>query len=364
MFLSNFARFCKQTQSSSPSIVLRLPSYNDLKCFARDSTRMSRPKVLITRPDIPAAGLNLIKEQCDIILWEKPEPIPRSALLSKIQNVDAVYCLLTDRIDDEVLSKAGPELKVVATMSVGVDHLDLKALKDRNIRVGYTPGILTDATAELTMALLLATSRRLVEANRAIYKNEWKAWAPTWMCGPGLSGSTVGIVGLGRIGSQVAKCLKGFNVAKILYTSRSVKREASDFGGEHVQFDVLLQNSDFVIVTVALTPETRQMFNQSAFEKMKESAIFINVSRGEIVDQPALMDALRNGAIGAAGLDVMTPEPIPLDSELLTLDNCVVLPHIGSAATETREEMSRITAKNILAVLKGTPAEMPSPLQL
>lgn len=142
------------------------------------------------------------------------------------------------------------------------------------------------------------------------------------MCGPRLSGSTVGIVGLGRIGTQVAKCLKGFNVDKILYTSRSVKRDASEFGGEHVEFDVLLRNSDFVIVTIALTPETKQMFDQSAFEKMKESAIFINVSRGEIVDQPALADALRNGAIRAAGLDVMTPEPIPLDSELLKLDNC------------------------------------------
>lgn len=325
---------------------------------------MSRPKVLITRPDIPIGGLNLLKEQCDIIVAEKPQPIPRSELLSKIKGVDGVYCLLTDKIDDEVLEAAGSQLKVVASMSVGVDHLDLKALKQRNIKVGYTPGILTDATAELTVALLLATSRRLIEANRAIYKAEWKAWAPTWMCGPGLSGSTVGIVGLGRIGAQVAKCLKGFNVAKILYTSRTVKLEASQFGGEKVEFDVLLQNSDFVIVTTALTPETRQMFNQSTFEKMKRSSIFINISRGEVVDQPALIEALKTGKIRAAGLDVMTPEPIPLDSELLTLDNCVILPHIGSAATETREEMSKITAKNILAVLKGVPTEMPSPLQL
>ncbi|KOC60201.1 Glyoxylate reductase/hydroxypyruvate reductase [Habropoda laboriosa] len=325
---------------------------------------MNRPKVLITRSDIPTVGLNLLKEQCDVIIWEKPEPIPRSALLSKIQNVDGVYCLLTDKIDAEVLDAAGPQLKVVASMSVGVDHLDLQALKKRNIKVGYTPGILTDATAELTVALLLATSRRLIEANRAIYKGEWKAWSPTWMCGPGLSGSTVGIVGLGRIGTQVAKCLKGFNVNKILYTSRNVKQEASEFGGEKVELDLLLQTSDFVIVTTALTTETRQMFNQSAFTKMKKSAIFINVSRGEVVDQPALLEALKNGTIQAAGLDVMTPEPIPLNSELLKLNNCVILPHIGSAAIETREEMSRITAKNIIAVLIGKPAEMPTPLQL
>ncbi|XP_031838492.1 glyoxylate reductase/hydroxypyruvate reductase isoform X1 [Nomia melanderi] len=364
MLLPNFIRFVKPTQKPLFSFTFLLSLRNNPKLFITSSIKMNRPKVLITRPDIPVAGLNLLQEQCDIILWEKPEPIPRSVLLSKVQNVDGVYCLLTDKIDDEVLNAAGPLLKVVGTMSVGVDHLDLKALKDRNIKVGYTPGILTDATAELTIGLLLATSRRLVEANRAIYKGEWKAWSPTWMCGPGLSGSTVGIVGLGRIGIQVAKILKGFNIAKILYTSRTVKQEASEFGGEKVKLDELLQESDFVIATTALAPETRQMFNEDTFKKMKRSGIFINVSRGEVVDQVALIEALKKGTIRAAGLDVMTPEPIPLDSELLKLDNCVVLPHIGSAATETREEMSRITAKNILAVLKGTPNEMPSPLQI
>ncbi|KZC13004.1 Glyoxylate reductase/hydroxypyruvate reductase [Dufourea novaeangliae] len=364
MLAFNFVRLIKSSRKCLLSITPTWSSYDNQKFFADCSAKMSRPKVLITRPDIPISGLILLQEQCDIIQWEKPEPIPRSALLSKIQNVDGVYCLLTDKIDDEVLNAAGSQLKVVSTMSVGVDHLDLKALKNRNIKVGYTPGILTDATAELTVALLLATSRRLIEANRAIYKGEWKAWSPTWMCGPRLSGSVVGIIGLGRIGSQVAKNLKSFNVAKILYTSRCVKEEASEFGGEKVEFDELLQKSDFVIVTTALTPETRLMFNQSAFEKMKKSAIFINVSRGEVVDQFALIEALKKGTIRGAGLDVMTPEPIPLDSELLKLDNCVILPHIGSAATETRDEMSIITARNILAVLKGTPDQMPVPLEL
>ncbi|OAD58647.1 Glyoxylate reductase/hydroxypyruvate reductase [Eufriesea mexicana] len=321
---------------------------------------MNRPKVLITRPDIPTTGLNLLKEQCDVILWEKPEPIPRAVLLSKVKYVNGIYCLLTDKIDEEILNAAGSKLKVVASMSVGVDHLDLQALKKRNIKVGYTPGILTDATAELTVALLLATSRKLIEANRAIYKGEWKAWSPSWMCGSGLSGSTVGIVGLGRIGTQVAKCLKGFNIAKILYTSRNIKQEASKFDGEKVELDTLLQKSDFVIVTTALTPETRQMFNQNTFKKMKKSAIFINVSRGEVVDQFALIEALKEGIIRGAGLDVMTPEPIPLDSELLKLDNCVILPHIGSAAIETREKMSVITAENILAVLTANPPVMPA----
>ncbi|XP_078033686.1 glyoxylate reductase/hydroxypyruvate reductase-like [Augochlora pura] len=346
------------------SISYTLSLRYNLKFFTIDITKMNRPKVLITRSDIPRPGFNLLKEECDIVLWESTEPIPRSALLSKIQNVDGVYCVLTDKIDDEILDAAGPQLKVVGSMSVGVDHLDLKALKSRNIKVGYTPGILTDATAELTVALLLATSRRLMEAYKAAYTGEWKAWSPIWMCGSGLSGSTVGIVGLGRIGAQVAKILKSFNTAKILYAGRTIKPEASEFGGEKVELNELLEKSDFVIVTTALTPETRQMFNKSTFSKMKRSAIFINVSRGEVVDQSALIEALKEGTIRAAGLDVMTPEPIPLNSELLQLSNCVILPHIGSATTETREEMSRITARNILAVLNGKPDQMPCPLKL
>ncbi|XP_014470280.1 PREDICTED: glyoxylate reductase/hydroxypyruvate reductase isoform X2 [Dinoponera quadriceps] len=327
------------------------------------SVKMSKPKILITRPDIPAAGLNILRERCQIVSWEKAEPMPRSELLSRVQGVNAIYCVLTDKIDEEVLMAAGPQLQVVASMAVGTNHLDLNALKKRGIRIGYTPGVLTDATAELIVALLLATSRRLLEANSAIYKGEWKsAWAPMWMCGHGLSGSTVGIVGLGRIGMRVAECLSGFNVAKLLYTSRTVKPEALKFCGEKVELNELLRDSDFVIVMTALTTETRLMFNAEAFKRMKNTAIFVNGSRGEVVDQAALIDALKSKTIAAAGLDVMTPEPIPLDSELLKLNNCVVLPHIGSATMETREEMSRITANNILAVLNGTPEAMPAQL--
>ncbi|XP_066593512.1 glyoxylate reductase/hydroxypyruvate reductase isoform X2 [Prorops nasuta] len=322
---------------------------------------MNLGKVLVTHPGIPKIGLEMLRKRCNVILWDKPVPIPHSELLQKISGVDGVYCLLTDKIDEDVLIAAGPQLKVVATMSVGVDHLDLPALKKRNIKVGYTPGILTEATAELVVALLLATSRRLIEANRAIYKGEWKAWHPTWLCGPGLSGSTVGIVGLGRVGTKVAQCLKTFGTKKILYTSRSIKEEALVFGGERVEFSKLLRESDFVVVTTALTSETKFLFNKEAFEQMKKTAIFINASRGEVVDQSALINALENCTIRAAGLDVMTPEPIPLDSKLLKMDNCV-LPHIGSAAIETREKMAVMTAENILAVLNNKPDNMPNPL--
>lgn len=285
-------------------------------------------------------------------------PIPRADLIANLTDKSALFCMLTDKIDAEVLEKA-PNLKVIATMSVGYDHLVVDEIKKRNIKIGYTPDILTDATAELTVALLLATSRRLLTANHEARNGGWKAWSPFWMCGPGLSGSTVGIVGFGRIGQEVAKRLKPFNVKKFVYHSRTEKRN-NDVGAERVTFDELLRDSDFVVATCALTPETQGIFNGGAFEKMKSSAVFVNTSRGAVVDQAALIEALKTKRIWAAGLDVTTPEPLPLDSELFRLENCVVLPHIGSAAIETRKEMAVLTARNILAALKGEqmPAEL------
>ncbi|XP_018372363.1 PREDICTED: glyoxylate reductase/hydroxypyruvate reductase [Trachymyrmex cornetzi] len=325
-----------------------------------NAIEMSKPKILITRPDIPVAGLNLLRKRYHLIIWDKPEPIPRVELMVKIYGVDAVFCVLTDKIDNEVLDHAGSQLKVVASMSVGLDHIDISSLQQRNIKIGYTPNVLTESTAELIIALLLATSRNVVHANLAIYKGEWTSWSPVWMCGTGLAGKVVGIVGLGRIGFRVAEILKSFNVAKILYFNRTVKEEASKFDGEKVDFPTLLQNSDFVIVTVALTPQTRYMFNSWAFNQMKKTAIFVNGSRGDVVDQQALIDALQNKTIAAAGVDVTTPEPLPINHELLKLDNCVVLPHIGSATIEARNEMACITAKNIIAVLEGNPEKMPA----
>lgn len=274
--------------------------------------------------------------------------------------VDAIFCLLTDKIDREVLDRAR-KLKILSTMSVGYDHLSLDELKKRNIKVGYTPNILTDATAELTVALLLATSRRLLEANEQARTGGWSSWSPFWMCGPGLSGSTVGIVGFGRIGQEVAKRLKPFNVKRILYQNRSVKiKEAGEIGAEKVDFHQLLEQSDFVIVTVSLTADTANLFNEAAFKKMKSTAVFINTSRGGVVDQEALIEALRNKTIWAAGLDVMIPEPLPTDNPLFKLKNCVILPHIGSASLDTRNNMAMLAAKNIIAGLKNEkmPAEL------
>lgn len=230
----------------------------------------------------------------------------------------------------------------------------MEECRKRGVRIGYTPDVLTDATAELTMALLLATSRRLFEANREVYNGGWKAWSPSWMCGLGVKNSTVGIVGFGRIGYEVAKRIVPFKPKQILYFNRSEKSQfATETGAVRVGSNDLLATSDFVICTIALTPDTHHLFNDTAFSKMKSNAVFINTSRGGVVDQDALYEALRNKQIYAAGLDVTTPEPLPLDSPLLTLPNCTILPHVGSAEYDTRNEMSRITACNILAGIKG-----------
>lgn len=281
-------------------------------------------------------------------------PVPREELLKQIIGKDALFCALTDKIDAEVIERAGAQLKCISTISVGYEHIDLEACKKKGIRVGYTPDVLTDATAELTLALLLATNRRLLEANKEVYNGGWKSWAPNWMCGQGLKGSRVGLFGFGRIGQEIASRLVPFKPSLITYTSRTERPEdAKKVQASYVSFDDMLTKSDFIIVCCALTPTTKEIFNSSAFAKMKRNCIFINTARGGVVDQTALYTALKEKRIMAAGLDVTTPEPLPLDDPLLTLENVVILPHIGSADINTRTEMSKITAMNILAGLKG-----------
>uniref|UniRef100_A0A7G3ADH2 Glyoxylate reductase/hydroxypyruvate reductase n=1 Tax=Lutzomyia longipalpis TaxID=7200 RepID=A0A7G3ADH2_LUTLO len=313
-----------------------------------------RPQVYVTRPDYAAVGMEILGEECDLTFWNQACPVPRDELLKNVGGKDGIFCALTEKIDVELLDQAGPNLKVVSTISVGYDHIDVAECKKRGIRVGYTPDVLTDATAELTMALLLATGRRLLEANKEVYNGGWQAWEPAWMCGPGIKGSTVGLVGFGRIAQEVAQRLVPFKPSNILYHSRTNHPyEAEKVGAERVSLDELLMRSDYVIVLCALTAETHHIIDAEALAKMRPTAILINTSRGGCVDQDALFDALQSGQIRAAGLDVTTPEPLPLNSPLLTLRNIVLLPHIGSADITTRQEMSRVTACNILAGLKG-----------
>lgn len=313
---------------------------------------------------IPKPGLELLREAgLKITHWESDEVIPRGELLERVRDVDGIYCLLTDRIDRQVLDDAGPQLKVLSTMSVGFEHLDLKECKKRGIAVGFTPDVLTSATSELCIALLLATARRIIEGSAAVRSGAWQTWKPSWMCGQTLHGSVVGLVGLGRIGRTVASCLKPFGVTEVVYSSRSPPSDSETSGlARYVTFDELLRISDFVVVTCSLNESTRKLFKRETFEKMKPTSVFINISRGAIVDQNDLYCALKNKVIWGAGLDVTEPEPLPLNNPLLMLDNCVILPHIGSATLKTRSDMATLAAKNLLAGLLGQ--KMPSQLDL
>ncbi|KAF5898968.1 glyoxylate reductase/hydroxypyruvate reductase-like [Clarias magur] len=302
------------------------------------------------------------RSECKLSVWDSDEPVPRAELLKQVEGAHGLLCLLSDRIDAEVLDAAGPNLKVISTMSVGFDHLAIDEIKKRGIRVGYTPDVLTDATAELTVALLLATARRLPEGIQEVKSGGWSSWKPLWLCGYGLSGSTVGVIGLGRIGLAIARRLKPFGVKRLLYSGRQPKPQAGEVEGEHVPLDALLCESDFVVVSCSLTPDTQGLCNKDFFSKMKNTAVFINTSRGAVVNQEDLLEALASGQIAAAGLDVTTPEPLPTDHPLLRLSNCVVLPHIGSATISTRGVMAELTAQNLLCGLTGD--AMPSELQL
>ncbi|XP_030376115.1 glyoxylate reductase/hydroxypyruvate reductase [Scaptodrosophila lebanonensis] len=314
--------------------------------------------VYVTRPDVDSSGLELLRKSCNVSTWSQPLPVPREELLRQVAGKDALFCTLSDKINADVLNAAGPQLKCISTMSVGYEHIDIDECKKRGIRVGFTPDVLTDATAELTLALLLATNRRLFEASKQVYNGGWKSWAPMWMCGQGLKNTRIGLYGFGRIGQEIGARLVPFKPSQITYTTRSERAtEAAKINALRVSFDEMLTESDFIIVCCALTPETKEIFNESAFKKMKSNCIFINTARGGVVDQQALCDALKTKRIQAAGLDVTTPEPLPLNDALLELENIVLLPHIGSADIETRKEMSRITARNILAALSDKKME-------
>ncbi|XP_013779730.1 glyoxylate reductase/hydroxypyruvate reductase-like [Limulus polyphemus] len=325
---------------------------------------MSKPKVFVTRPDVPQAGIDLLKEKCDVEIYDQPMPIPRDALIKGVQGKDALYCLLTDKIDKDVMDAAGPQLKVIATMSVGFDHIDINECKARNIAVSNTPDVSTDSVAELTVTLLLVCGRRIMDSANAIKNGEWiYSWSPLWLCGRGLTNSTIGIVGMGRIGQAVMKRLLPFGVKKVLYYDlfHPIK-PAEDMGAQYVEFEELLKESDFVVAMCNLSEQTKELFNAKAFSQMKPTAVFVNTSRGGVVQQDDLYEALKNGKIRAAGLDVMIPEPLPRDHKLTTLPNIVLLPHVGSAEEAARIEMATLAAKNILSVLDGKPLVTPVPM--
>ncbi|MCB9136878.1 MAG: D-glycerate dehydrogenase [Caldilineaceae bacterium] len=311
---------------------------------------MSKPNVFVTRM-IPEPGLARVQEACQVDLWTDELPPTRDVMLEKVRGVDGLLCLLTDRVDGELLDAAGPQLKVVSNHAVGYDNIDVDAATARGIPVGNTPGILTDATADFAFALLMAAARRVVEADAYVRTGKWRTWGPSILLGPEVAGSTLGIIGFGRIGQAVAKRAAGFNIQVIYHSPRPVDNPPA--AARPVDLDTLLREADFVSLHVPLTPETRHLIDATALAKMKPTAVLINTARGPVVDQDALYAALKAKRIFAAALDVTDPEPLPMDSPLLDLDNLILAPHIASAGSATRDKMARMAAENLIAGVKG-----------
>jgi len=320
----------------------------------------TRPRVFVARR-IPDAGLDPIVEACSADVWEDELPPPREELLRRVAGCDGVLTLLTDRVDDAFLDAAGPGLRVVSNYAVGYDNVDVPACTGRGIPVGNTPGVLTETTADLAWALLMAAGRRVAEGDRYVRAGRWRTWGPQLLLGSDVHGATLGIVGLGRIGQAVARRAAGFGMT-VLYWSRSraepgIERE---FGATFIELDELLARSDFVTLHVSLNDETRHLIDAAALARMKPSAVLVNTARGPVVDQAALAEALRDRTIAAAGLDVTDPEPIASDDPLLQLENCLVVPHIASASYATRGKMAEMAAANLLAGLRGE--RLPNPV--
>jgi len=310
-----------------------------------------KPKVYVTRL-IPEDGLELLRQSCDVKVWDGELPPPRDVLLREIRECDAVLTLLTEKVDGEFFD-AAPKVKCVANMAVGFDNMDVAEATRRGVFVTNTPGVLTETTADFAWALLMAAARRVVEGDRFTRAGKWKTWGPKLLLGQDVYGATLGIIGFGRIGVAVARRARGFNMRILYYDVYRNEAAEKEVGATFVDLDTLFRESDFVSLHVNLTPETRHLINAENLRKMKRTAVLVNTSRGPVVDQKALYEALRDGVIFAAGLDVTDPEPIPMTDPLLTLENCIIAPHIASASVVTRAKMSEMAARNILAALNG-----------
>ena len=310
--------------------------------------------IFVTR-QIPLPGLEILRRDAGgFEINDDDHPLTQIELKAKVKDRDALVCVLTDIIDAEVLDAAGTRLKVVANVAVGYNNIDIKAATSRGIIVTNTPGVLTNATADLAWALLLASARRLNESERVLRAGLWPGWGILQFLGQDISGKTLGIVGAGRIGQAVAKRAQGFDM-QILYTSRGAKAEMEALGAKHVDLETCLKQSDFISLHVPLTPETKHLIGKPELELMKPSAHLINTARGPIVDEAALAQALKARTIAGAALDVYEEEP-KIHPGLLELENVVLAPHIGSATTETRGRMASMAAENCIAVLQGRKA--------
>lgn len=307
-----------------------------------------KPKVYITRR-IPEPFINRLSLICDVRMWEKEDiPVPYEILKNEIEDIDGLLCMLTDNIDDSLIRKA-KRLKIIANMAVGYNNIDINSATNHGIMVTNTPDVLTETTADLTFGLLIATARRLIEASDYLKNGNWKTWSLMQLTGQDVYGSTLGIIGLGRIGEALAKRAKGFDMEIYYFNRRRKYEKEEELGVQYAPLEKLLKISDFVCIMTPYTPETKNLIDYEQLSLMKKNAILINTARGGIVNETALYHVLKNGGIAGAGLDVFEEEPVSLDNPLLTLPNVVALPHIGSASTATRKKMADLAVTNLIA---------------
>jgi len=299
--------------------------------------------------------MDKINSFCDAKTWDGPLPPPREVLEENVTNIEGLLSLLTDKIDAALMDKA-PKLKVISNYAVGFDNIDIPAATKRGIIVGNTPGVLTETTADLAFALLMAAGRRVVEGDKEVRAGKWKTWGPMTLLGQDIHGATLGIIGLGRIGAAIAQRAKGFGMKILYYDIIRNEKAEKELGIQYTDLNNLLSQSDFITIHTNLTKETHHLMSAKQFDLMKRTGILVNTSRGPIVDNMALYEALRSKKIAYAALDVTEPEPLPADHPLLTLDNVIVVPHIASASVASRTKMGLMAADNLIAGLKG---EMP-----
>jgi glyoxylate reductase len=311
-----------------------------------------RPKVLVTRP-IKEAPTERLRERCDVTIDENDFGIPRDDLLKRVAGYDALVTMLTERVDAELLAAAGPQLKIVANHAVGFDNVSLADCTAAGVMASNTPDVLTETTADTAFALLMAAARRVGEGERFLRARTPWIWGPLMMLGQDVHHKTIGIVGFGRIGQAVARRAKGFGMDVIYSDAFQLPPDVeAETGARRVELDELLERADFVSIHTNLTPETRHLFGAEQFKRMKDTAVLVNTSRGPVVDEAALGDALATGEIFAAGLDVFEREP-EVGEQLLGLENVVVIPHLGSATVDTRDAMGHLAVDNVFAALDG-----------